>query len=221
MDTNNIRCRFASLGGVIILSSLPLLGNTSQLNDNSIHSRANELGDFNEAEHSERDLLRTQISKNPALILDAVAVGDLALIRQCVHLGVNLDTTYNGMTPLKVSVYHDQFEAAEILVEAGAAVDDVAEHDLTLLHYACLLGRGARFVKLFVGAGANINARDIAFRCPIHYAAAQGDADTCKTLINLGASVDVRAKSGETPLELAEEGGHLEIVELLKQKRRE
>ena len=48
-------------------------------------------------------------------------------------------------------------------------------------------------------------------------AARDGDSDEVKQLLSRGADVKIRDNDGKTPLQLAEDEGHADIVALLKQ----
>ena len=69
-------------------------------------------------------------------------------------------------------------------------------------------------VLLDKGADVNAKASDSA-RTPLMLAAAKGEAEMVKILLEKGADANISDTSGKTALELAEETGHTEIVHLL------
>lgn len=73
-------------------------------------------------------------------------------------------------------------------------------------------------VKKFLGAGADVNARDKDGdnQTPLHYACRKGHAAIVRLLLDHGADVNVRNGLHNTPIGLAcETDGHLDIVRIL------
>ena len=95
--------------------------------------------------------------------------------------------------------------AALLLVGFGPSMD---------MHKAAKEGN-IDAVKLHLGAGADVNAKDGEGQTPLHPAAFKGDKEIAELLISQGADVDAKDENGDTPLNWAAAGGHKEIAELL------
>jgi len=54
-------------------------------------------------------------------------------------------------------------------------------------------------------------------RSALHWAALQGHKDTTESLIHHGADIEAEDKLAKTPLSLATEAGHYDIVDLLRE----
>ena len=72
-------------------------------------------------------------------------------------------------------------------------------------------------MKLLIDRGADVNRHDgLEKETPLHYAAKYGNVELAKLLLE--AKADPRAKEfhGKTPLDLAKENKHQDIVKLLE-----
>lgn len=70
-------------------------------------------------------------------------------------------------------------------------------------------------MKLLLCFKANVNQKLAHYRTAIHEAAHLGLTDFAKLLLKSGADPDPRSTDGLTPLALAAQAGHLEIVQEL------
>jgi hypothetical protein len=71
-------------------------------------------------------------------------------------------------------------------------------------------------VELLLGTGlVQVNSRNIDGQPPLFWPAAKGYVDTVRLLLQAGADYRIADKDGNTPLSIAEENGHYEIVEMM------
>ena len=82
------------------------------------------------------------------------------------------------------------------------------------LRKACKKG-DIEAVKQHLAAGVDVNAKDGAWRTPLHQAAYKGHRGIVELLIAAGADVNAEDKRGGTPLHYAADYGRKEIIELL------
>ena len=68
---------------------------------------------------------------------------------------------------------------------------------------------------LLIAKGADVNAKDMKGRTPLHEAAASGHKEIVEVLVTKGADVNANI-GGWTPLHLAVDEGHTEIADLLR-----
>ena len=111
-----------------------------------------------------------------------------------------------------------QVEAARILLlEARADSESVTEKGWTALHLACKRGYPA-VVQLLINAGANLGAKEISHNwTALHFAALQWSLGNCPMCLSVPVHLwtCMRIPLGATPLLLACQEGHLEIVQAL------
>lgn len=114
-----------------------------------------------------------------------------------------------GTTPLLAAIDAGNALLAALLLDRGADPDrperapdgDGSGEPPLIAAVACEAGD---VVRLLLGAGANVGARDELGRTALHHAADFGDADSVKVLLKAGARADVPDAAGDTPLTLAQ-----------------
>lgn len=145
------------------------------------------------------------------------------LNKPCVNINQQLDKS--GGTPLHSAVLGGSEEVVELLIGRGANVVAKNNEEEQPVHLAAaedhsdiivLLAKGAiwkvpederRQAQIdFINAGTG--ERDTA----LHIAAQGGYLETVKTLISIGARVNMRTDTNQTPLHLAAIGGQLEVA---------
>jgi ankyrin repeat protein len=70
---------------------------------------------------------------------------------------------------------------------------------------------------LLLASKAEVNAKAIAGRTPLHLAAGGGHKDVAKLLLANKADVNAKDNGGQTPLHMAAQNGHKDVAELLRQ----
>ena len=109
---------------------------------------------------------------------------------------------------LQAAILADDEGGVRAAVERGADVDGVmangyAIENLAPLHHAAWPGND-RMVRLLVeGLGANVDVVDPGGWTAMHAVSANGNAETVKTLAQLGANINRQDGNGRTPLLLS------------------
>lgn len=175
---------------------------------------------------SEPSLSYAPITTREAALQSAAAEGRNGALRHLIDEGANLETSYlpYGNTPLWIAVHSGHRSTAEILLDAGAAINgDASSEGRTALFGALAsasihtLGRGSSsldgtgMLSFLLERGANPHVRDSRGRKALHYAAVYGLLDEIDILIQWGALADDR-DDDETPLMMACEGHHPLVV---------
>jgi len=121
----------------------------------------------------------------------ATRATDLAAIRALLDKGANPNlAAKDGSTPLMVAAGFGARRGGDEEVTEKAGRADPVE-----------------VMKLFVAAGAKVNATNDPGNTALHYAALNGSARGVEFLAASGAALDVKNKQGKTPLDLANAKG--------------
>ncbi|HSB12326.1 MAG TPA: sigma-70 family RNA polymerase sigma factor [Blastocatellia bacterium] len=157
-------------------------------------------------------------------IHEAAAIGDTDRVRDLLDDEPALLDSYSpeGFTPLELAAHFGQIEVARFLIAAGANVNDASRHAMKLspLH-AALFGKRTEIARMLLDHGADINARRGGAGMPragwtaLHYCAGFGFTELARYLVERGADTKAVDDEGRTPLDVANEASHQEIVALL------
>jgi ankyrin repeat protein len=152
-------------------------------------------------------------------VFAAAALGDDAGLQRAIEGGHVNDTSYDGWTPLHLSAFFGQLEAARRLQDAGAAIDAVSQNSMrnTPLH-AATAGGHAAIALLLIDRGADVSSRDAGRHTPLHIAAENGLADVVRALLNRGADPFAVDAQDMTPLARAAAKNRNEIIDLLNER---
>lgn len=119
-----------------------------------------------------------------------------------------------GNSPLFIAAYHGHHGVAEVLIDAGASVDNGGSGEMAPLHAAAIRGH-MDIVNLLLAAGANANVQDSQGRTPLFFAAQEGHAEVAEVLLSSGANHSLADSQGHTPLDAARGREHARVVDLL------
>lgn len=131
-------------------------------------------------------------------------------------------------SPLHVAADNGSLQALKILIAHNADIDIRTVHGKCPLHVAAspkVHRDHVEIMQLLLDKGANPNARDKNDSTPLHhsswwkraknYPATQGTVEGTRLLLKHGALVDAKDNEGRTPMQLALEHGHNDIVTCL------
>jgi cytohesin len=149
----------------------------------------------------------------------AVKNGHVKLIDLLLSKGAIISKDDNLMADEEASlsaVWRNQADVLKVLLDHGADVNAADRWGWALLHFTAWDGNGD-MTRMLLDKGANPNIVErTEGRTPLHYAAQRGKKTQAEMLLAHGANMDTRGWYGKTPLSLAKEGDHTEIIELLR-----
>ncbi|HET7211942.1 MAG TPA: ankyrin repeat domain-containing protein [Terriglobia bacterium] len=146
--------------------------------------------------------------------------GDVSAMKFLLSQGATLDSLGQNLG-LNAASFHGHWRLCKFLLEQGADVDeqDASSGEAPLHNALCNTDRMAydRVLKVLLFHGANPNVatkngvetggfmRDCRTKgeTPLHRAAAFGNEDTIKLLLDAGAKIDATDANGDTPLSWA------------------
>ncbi|MGL5029329.1 MAG: ankyrin repeat domain-containing protein [Wolbachia pipientis] len=176
-------------------------------------------------------------------ILSAAQSGKWDVIKLLIGNGAkfNNEITIQG-TPLHFAVQEGNLDMVRFLLDEGAEIESQDKDNKKPLHLAVEADR-LNIVELLLDRGASVNAKDENNRTPLDLAtkedvkellkraqfdqgllisAQDGNLDkVVEYFIGKRVSLKVKDRDGKTPLELAEQKGHTDIVKVIKQMQLE
>ncbi len=151
-------------------------------------------------------------------VFDAAATGQTDVVRSELARDPRLAHAYStdGFTALGLASFFGHRESAEVLLAAGARVNDASRNPMRVapLHSA-LAGGHIEVVELLLDAGADVNVVQADGYTPLHEAAQNGDRATAERLANAGADPHARLDDGSTPADSARKAGHVPLADWL------
>lgn len=116
-------------------------------------------------------------------------------------LGIEEQTTVNSITPTP----QNSIKAVEILVNAGADIEETNSNAMSVLQAAIIVGSNKAMIETLIENGANVNPPDIpawmaipTLMPPLMMAIMAWRTEIIEILISAGADVKIRSISGET-----------------------
>ncbi|XP_039171682.1 potassium channel SKOR isoform X2 [Eucalyptus grandis] len=159
------------------------------------------------------DLNKTDYDGRSPLHL-AAARGYEDIVFFLVQEGVDVNTKDNfGNTALLEAIKNGNDRIASLLVKEGASlrIDDAGS-------FLCAaVARGdSDFLKRILANGIDPNSKDYDHRTPLHVAASEGLYLMAKLLLEAGASVFLKDRWGNTPLDECRKCGNKNLIKLLE-----
>lgn len=144
----------------------------------------------------------------------AVKIDDASVVKSLLSRGLdpNLVEEERGDTGMILALRENSLKVFELLLNArDVDIEARAKNGDTALMIACFKGNRAA-VDALLAKGAEVNRPGWT---PLHYAAAIGNNDIVKVLLDKSAYIDAESPNKTTPMMMAARGGHIMTVKLL------
>ncbi|MHC4194437.1 MAG: ankyrin repeat domain-containing protein [Planctomycetota bacterium] len=152
----------------------------------------------------------------PLLIASCQNQGQI--VQLLIDNKANIDDRWDGFTPLAQAIICGKSTPAKVFIENGAQLENINGSGQSALHLASQKGLNG-IVALLVnnkGMSVNLQTQNEFGVTPLHDAALEGQLQTVKLLVKLGANVNKQSKDGWTALDDAVENNHKEIEAFLR-----
>ena len=152
-----------------------------------------------------------------SVLMCAVKNRHVEIVKLLLAAGANVNFVNRFQeSVLMRAVKNGHVEIAKLLIDAWADVNSVDSSQRSVLMQA-VMGKHVEIAKLLIDAGANVNVVDRFKESVLMRAVAWGcQAEMIKLLIDAGANVNYKDNVGRSILQIAEQNGSTEIVDLLK-----
>lgn len=144
----------------------------------------------------------------------AVWTGTPLVAKFQLILGADVNSGFEGRTPLMEACIAGRSDWVELLVSNEADVNQKDAHSVTALMSASARGC-LRCVEVLLNAGVSVNDTDDVGRTALTLAVMNDKVDVLATLINAGSDPNIAMKDGITPLMLAVKHHDNQMVSLL------
>ena len=142
----------------------------------------------------------------------AAAAGHLDVVRTLIRNGADVNhTTFSNSTPLRAACFDGRLDIVKYLIEHNADIHIANKYNNTCLMIACY--RGHRdVVRYLLEKVADPNATANCGATALHFSSERGHFHITKDLVEFGAKM-LSNDQGMTPLHIAAESSHADIVE--------
>ena len=124
----------------------------------------------------------------------------------------NLKEPERGETALMVAIRENSMRSVQVLLASPKTDIEAASNNGDTALMIASFTRNIAAVKALLEKDAEVNRHGWA---PLHYAAAVGDTDIMKLLLDKSAYVDAESPNNTTPIMMAARGGQSDAVKLL------
>jgi ankyrin repeat protein len=152
-----------------------------------------------------QQLAEMGIEFNEINYIDSIKQGNSEAVRLFLLAGMSADKKNEGLPPLVEATRWGHPNIALALIEAGADVNARDTYGVTAMMFAAICG-STEVIERLIDAGADVNARDLDGRSVlIEVLTTENDipVSLIQSLVEAGASPNIRISGGVTPLMLA------------------
>jgi ankyrin repeat protein len=159
--------------------------------------------------------LASRVLAADAPIADAAEKADWTRVRALVADKADVNAAQvDGMTALHWAAFHDNSDAAKLLIAAGARAKSENHYGVPPLSLACT-NANEEVVRALLAAGADFNTTLRGGETVLMTASRVGRGGPVRALLEAGAKVDAKDRKGQTALMWAAADGQAEVVDAL------
>lgn len=150
---------------------------------------------------------------------EAAAIGDLATVERAVTQDPAIVSAFShdGWTLLHLAAFFGHEETVDYLLGFQPDLTEPSHNPMNVNPLQSALANRHEAIALkLIDAAAPIDGPEGGWT-PLHYAAYKNLPHVARVLLERGADPNAKQSDGKTPLEMAKEKGHAEVVELLEE----
>lgn len=184
-------------------------GNNDVLQEMLSHMNATEI----------QKALNRQSSVGWTPLLIACNRGHMELVNTLLanHARVDVFDT-EGRSALHLAAEHGYLQVCDALLTNKAFINSKSRVGRTALHLAAMNGYSHLVKFLIRDHAAVIDILTLRKQTPLHLAAASGQIEVCKLLLELGANIDATDDIGQKPIHVAAQNNFSEVAKLFLQQ---
>lgn len=182
------------------------------------------LGCANEKDTAEKkgtqakEAMKQTSSQDIDKIFNAALEGNIATVKQFIENGFDVNTkNQGGQTLLMLAGFNGHTDICEYLIKKGIHVETRDGDGRTALMYTST-GPFAQTVEFLLKKGADASAVDSKEHwTPLMFAAAEGQYEVVKLLLDAGADSTIKDVDGDTAESFAIQNKHDKVVKLIRE----
>ncbi|RAO72859.1 uncharacterized protein BHQ10_008871 [Talaromyces amestolkiae] len=164
-----------------------------------------------------------QDERGATALIYAAENGYTEIVQALLERDANTEALEVGTrgTALMRAIDYNAIPVVKLLLQHGANVHHKDCFDRGMLHGAACNGQSEIIeILLEFDPTLDINMQDVNGKTTLHDVARNGYMDTAKVLLDHGADPTIKDRFGRTPIRIAREVNHTEILQLLRDARR-
>ena len=150
----------------------------------------------------------------------AAHMGHIDLVNNLLANHARVDVFDNeGRSALHLAAEKGYIQVCDYLLSNKAFINSKSRNGRTALHLAAMNGYTDLVKFLIKDHNAVIDILTLRKQTPLHLAAAAGQIEVCKLLLDLGASIDATDDQGQKPIHSAAQNNFSEVAKLFLQQQ--
>ncbi|XP_058818348.1 serine/threonine-protein phosphatase 6 regulatory ankyrin repeat subunit A isoform X2 [Topomyia yanbarensis] len=160
---------------------------------------------------------QSSVGWTPLLI--ACNRGHMELVNTLLANHARVDVFDNeGRSALHLAAEHGFLQVSDALISNKAFINSKSRNGRTALHLAAMNGYEELVKFLIQDHHAVVDILTLRKQTPLHLAAASGQMNVCKLLLELGANIDATDDVGQKPIHVAAQNNYSEVAKLFLQQ---